>query len=355
MTPLVLAFFGIMLNFVGMYMTSQSNYEANQTQKDLQEDAQDFTNDQREEQNEWNLQQYENNLVNGPSLKRMGLENAGVSTAAAVQALTGASSIQQPIASSNNGSGIASAIPSPLGQMFQQFADSFNPYYDNLLKEAQANNIEKNTDWVDVLNQNIIDKAKVEMQKMRSDMFVSQKQVRLAEMLAQSQIGLNATASYKNLAEVEKIVEEAETERVSRNKLYGDGGYYDSMINTNNASAYESLQHGNLMGSEKVYQDFRNKIAIGLGVDIGSPVVSQIMQAISQGVAHPAFEMTKRAIQSVLRTSFDDAFRNSPLGRIRTKVGEYRDMYREYRLGSHPHYNPIGNYSSLGTYRSSIR
>lgn len=291
----------LIMGWLGQAHSDELNAQALEAQKQLQDDAQDFTHNERVETEVYQQQMHEHNLLNDPSLQMQGLVNAGVSRAAAAQAIAGAPSTGWSPTASNVGSGIASVPPmNSYSPGFKNMADAFNEYFNNLNKSADTREKDQNI----VYSKQMVEESISRMTKMANDMKIDNEQLEIAKLLANSTIGLNQSQIDLNYGKLDEVntnitrmfaeIENLDAQTIEsyvRSSMYkAQTANYIADTTLKNAQVeYVNAQTEgqNIENLDKnitlTLKNARLEISKALGVDIDSSETTQILMAMAQG------------------------------------------------------------------------
>lgn len=358
----LLLVFGALLSLVGTLATvdaSKKNTDkANQVQKELQEDSQEFSAGQQQLQNEWDKQMYEYQLTEGPLMRMQGYKAAGMSDAAAIQAIAGGSSVQMPVAS-NASSGIASAAqPNTTTSAFQGLTDLVNNYIKNRNTEADTGKKEQDV----VFSKKQCEQIDFNMQQDAKRLGIEQDQLQLAKDLNYSQIGLMESERLmnlhkiseinsnvqKNLATIRNLDANTITEYVQQSKLVAETEYIQSSTELNNANvAYvqsqtEGQNIANLDANIVLtLKNARLEISKALGIDVDSDMTTQLLMSMATG----RYDTTAKLLEIKNEDTHDPYIGSYTRSKTIMKLGYHstKSIYKDNNPDFSPSFQPLWN------------
>lgn len=287
----IIALFGNLLSFGA---NRENNRETTMEQRYLQEDAQAENRANMFLQPMLERQYREYGLLNDPSLQMRGYKAAGLSDAAAAQAIAGGASTGWNPQVSSNASPMASAPSQNVNSnMFQGVADAVNSYFQN---QERQSNVKMNDARISQGQQQIDINAK--------QLGLNEQQLALAHQifdmnkgLTQSQIDLNYGNLQKIQTEMSEMLVHMDLMDAQKAKEYAQAslfnvqeGYYESQTTlTDTQVSYAEAQ---TVGQQIANADadivvqmkqFRLEISKALHCDVDAPPVTQLLELMIQG------------------------------------------------------------------------
>lgn len=343
MDPLTLLLITTIVSLVGTAVSADTSMRSQNKQVELQEDAQAFTNEQRVAQNEYEQQMHEFNLVNDPALQRLGLEKAGMSSAAAIQAIAGAPATGWTPTASNNGSPLASLSPINLNNPLTAISDYLGDYFNKEKQVAETGQIGSTIRF----NEQMIKESEFRIKEIGQNIKASQNQIAISQRMIACQEGLTQSEIQVNFAKLKEISANvqktfAQIENINADSVRIALDQLKIQAETENILANTALQGEQIkfVNAQTQGQDISNidaslslelkslktEVSLALGIDFNDELTDQIVMAMALGEYETVDHLINAAAldSNDYIGSFGRLMHNSGIGKTYTRSNLYR-------------------------------